>query len=812
MKKPSFKKFTTILLTTCAVIFGLALMAAAAVKPELISKAQNGDYANNDSRNFSLSADGRFVVFHSTATNLVGGITDANNSYDVFLRDAATGTIRCLSCVSAAEPTSTGNKGSFNPIISADGRYVVFVSLATDLVGGIDINNDLDVFRFDTVLNQRELISINAIGSTTGNSYSGIGINGRGYDMSDDGRYVAFVSNASDLTGILDTNGKSDVFLRDMETHTTRFISRNLSGNAANNESFDPSISADGHVIAYTSLASDLLAPGLDGNLNYDIFVYNTVTEQLRCASMSTRRDIVNTGNSGSVSAVISKDGNRVAYFTFAIDVTNIPIPFGDPYTNVVVHDIGFNQNALVSVNVAGTASGNNESGTGSNAQKTLSISANGRYVTFESKAGNLSPVTTTSSTYNVFRRDLAQGRTEVVSINPAGAAANQNAFIAGQRDAVMSRDGRFVTFSTTSSMAADFPSPGGSQIYVRDMLNGVTTALTLNNAGTALGNGNFFGGSSSAAISANGKAVVFLSQSTDLTPTPTTDAFLNLFRAAVPTPQKTVSDFDGDGLSDFAVFRPQANGTWYILNNSGTFASYRYYGAGSDLIAPADFTGDGRTDYTLFRPSSGSWYILDENYHETVVQFGLPGDKPIPQDFDGDGRADVAVYRNGSWWWQSSQNGQATNFNFGLASDIPVQGDFDGDGKADYAVFRPSNGTWYARKSSDGNYLTVNFGLAGDKPVAADYDGDGKTDIAVFRSGIWYILRSRDLNVTITQFGLPTDVPAVGSYDADGKADIAVFRPNEGNWYVLRSSNNAFSAVHFGQNGDMPVPSAFVP
>ncbi len=276
--------------------------------------------------------------------------------------------------------------------------------------------------------------------------------------------------------------------------------------------------------------------------------------------------------------------------------------------------------------------------------------------------------------------------------------------------------------------------------------------------------------------------------------------------------PQKPVSDFDGDGLTDFAVFRPSANGIWYIFNNPQTFASYRYFGVGTDIMAPADFTGDGRTDYTVFRPSTGIWYISDENFNETIVPFGLNGDKPIPEDFDGDGKADLAVYRNGVWWWQSSLNNQVTAYQFGLASDIPVQGDFDGDHKADYAVFRPSNGTWYIRKSSDGNFLYISFGLNGDKPAVGDFDGDGKTDISIYRGGVWYILRSNDSSVAITQFGLPTDVPAVGSYDGDGKADIAVFRPSNGNWYILHSSDNSFSGVHFGQTGDKPIPAAYIP
>lgn len=167
MKNTNFRKLTNIFTILCAVIFGSSIIANAAVKPELISKSSGGVYADSDSRNISVSADGRYVVFQSRATNLVSGITDTNNAADIFLRDTLNGTTRCLSCVSAANPTSTGNSESLNPIISPDGRYVVFASAATDLVGGADLNNDSDVFRFDTQLNQIVLVSAIPSGAVT---------------------------------------------------------------------------------------------------------------------------------------------------------------------------------------------------------------------------------------------------------------------------------------------------------------------------------------------------------------------------------------------------------------------------------------------------------------------------------------------------------------------------------------------------------------------------------------------------------------------------------------------------------------------
>ncbi len=801
MKNTNFRTFATTFLTIFAVIFGLTMTANAAVKPDLMSKAPNGDNGNGTSQKVSVSGDGRFVVFESVATNLVSGVTDTNAAQDIFLRDTQTGTLRCISL---ATPTTTGNSFSVNPIISANGRYVVFASRATNLVSVTDNNNDVDVFRFDIFTNQIQLVSINVFGTFAGNSFSGNTMGGwHAYDMSDDGRYVAFMSNASDIIGVTDTNGKSDIFIRDMQTGFTRLASINSSGtNSGNNDSVDPSITADGQMVAFTSLANNLIT--LDDNQQYDIYVYNYQTQITKCASIAASG--TSTGTFSSFSAVISKNGARVAYSTAAHDLTNIPIPFNNPFVNVVVHDLGLGLNSLVSVNTAGTASGNGETGQGSFQVRNVSISANGRYVSFESRSNNLVslPVGPIS---NVYRRDLAEGKTEIVSINAAGTQGGSGNSLTGSRGNQMSRDGRFVTFvSNASNLVSDFPISGSFQIYVRDMVNKITTVQTLDSAGTALGNSD----SDSPNISANGKAVVFTSFATNLTPTNANNTF-NVFKAFVPTPQNAVADFDGDGRTDYSVFRP-SSGAWYFLNSDATFASYRLFGTATDTIAPADYSGDGRTDYAVFRPSNGTWYISDGlDFSETITQFGQSGDKPMPQDFDGDGKADLAVYRGGNWFWQSSQNGQTTHYQFGLANDIPVQGDFDGDGKADYSVFRPSNGTWYIRKSTNGSFLIIQFGLNGDKPVAADYDGDGKTDIAVYRNGTWYILRSTDNSVSITQFGLATDIPSVGSYDGDGKADIAVWRPSDGTWYILRSSNGAFQAAHFGQNGDKPVSAAFI-
>ncbi len=270
--------------------------------------------------------------------------------------------------------------------------------------------------------------------------------------------------------------------------------------------------------------------------------------------------------------------------------------------------------------------------------------------------------------------------------------------------------------------------------------------------------------------------------------------------------------DYNGDRRTDFSVFRPTGQPTWWVY----PALSPKLFGRSTDTIVPADYDGDRVADYAIYRPSSGLWFVNANNGTPLYfLQFGFPGDIPVPADYDGDGKADIAVFRpsTGNWFVRQSSDHVTAVYTFGLSGDLPVPADYDGDGKDDIAVFRPSNGVWYIFRSSDSQFVIAPFGTSGDKVVPGDYDGDAKADIAIYRpsSGIWYVYRSSDGGFTLINWGLPADLPVVGDYDGDGKFDFAVWRPSDNIWYVLKSSDGAPIFTQWGISTDIPIPNAYV-
>lgn len=221
---------------------------------ERVSIGLDGDDPNAMSYFPSLSADGRYVAFASMASNLVAG--DTNDMADVFIYDRVTNRTERVSVSSAGEQSEDGGFEVLGPSISADGRHVSFVSHASNLVPG-DTNNLEDVFVHDRQTGRTRRVSVDSTGAES-DGPSGF------HAISGEGSVVTFVSAASNLVDD-DTNGYPDVFAHDLDAGTTIRVSRGLAGAETNGPSETPSISSDGRTVAFTSAASNLVPDDTNG-------------------------------------------------------------------------------------------------------------------------------------------------------------------------------------------------------------------------------------------------------------------------------------------------------------------------------------------------------------------------------------------------------------------------------------------------------------------------------------------------------------------------------------------------------------------
>jgi pimeloyl-ACP methyl ester carboxylesterase len=243
---------------------------------------------------------------------------------------------------------------------------------------------------------------------------------------------------------------------------------------------------------------------------------------------------------------------------------------------------------------------------------------------------------------------------------------------------------------------------------------------------------------------------------------------------------RRWISDYNGDGTSDFALFRP-SSGLWAVRDITRT-----HFGTSGDLPVSGDYDGDGTTDIAYFRPSNCLWSVLDVG----VAFFGQPGDVPVVGDYNGDGTCDVTTFRGSSGLWSIYC---LTQIYFGASTDLLVPGDYDGDGTTDIAIFRPSSSMWSAR-----NVTRFYLGLSTDRPVPGDFSGTGKWEGGVFRpsSGMWSVR-----NVTRVYLGKTDDWALPADYDGNGADDAGIVRDSTGMWSVRN-----LTRVYFGGTGDVPV------
>lgn len=385
---------------------------------------------------------------------------------------------------------------SFLPAINSDGRYVAYWSLASNLVTG-DTNGTSDVFFYDRAARATTRVSVSSNGTqATGDLGSSTPV-----AISSDGNFIAYSSGATNLvTG--DTNGVRDIFLYERVTKKTSRVSLASNGIQGNNNSSSPVLSSDGRFIVYASSASNLVAS--DTNTKWDLFLYDNVNKRTTRVNVSSSGTQANGDVDYYDNASISGDGRFVAY---ASSATNLVSGDNNGKWDIFLYDVANKTTSRVSVSSAGLQ-GNGDSGF---YYDSPSLSANGRFVAYTSSASNLVSGDN-NGVSDIFVYDTANKTTRRVSVNSSGQQANGESSLPS-----ISRDGRYIAFTSSATNLVSGDTNGVSDVFVFDTVTQRTTRVSVSSSGAQATGGISGEGSTSAAISGDGRYIGYNSWSTNL-------------------------------------------------------------------------------------------------------------------------------------------------------------------------------------------------------------------------------------------------------------------------------------------------------
>jgi len=522
---------------------------------ERASVSASGAQANGYSGQSSISGDGNMVGFYSRASNLV--TNDTNGQYDYFVKNMATGAV-----INASTSTTgvQGNASSYYGEVSADGNFAVFYSYANNLVAG-DTNYNPDVFRKNLVTGELELVSENAAG-TIANSYSSDA------SISADGRFVAFRSNADNLVAG-DTNGRSDVFVKDMDTGTVTLVSSDSGGVQSNSYSYSPKISADGRYVTFHSQATNFNSePGAANGLIYvkDLQTgdLTLISEDLPSDTYPNDPDISGDGSTisfytysysgssiydiyvGDVESIVANQGLAVDFNQVALEIaypvagvdlhvdwgngtsdSTVAATAGDAYRLRGTFEPELNTVATVTVSSGGTVLdtqsinvqtakaynplqvvSSDESGTEGNSYSySPNVSRDGSFVVFQSSSNNLVSGDTNGRT-DIFIKNLSSGDIERVSTDAAGNQSNNYS-----SQPFTDADGNVVAFGSSASNLVADDTNGQHDIFVKNLDTGDVQRANTASDGTQANNYSYY-----PTLSADGNKVVFTSSASNLT------------------------------------------------------------------------------------------------------------------------------------------------------------------------------------------------------------------------------------------------------------------------------------------------------
>ena len=435
----------------------------------------SGNARSGDFGVYRITPDGRYVLFYSEASDLVP--IGATRASDIFVRDLQTGQTKMVSINMTGTPSTQSSPFG---LISDNGRFVVFTGFANNIVSN-DTNSSEDVFIRDMELGVTKLVSLNVAGTASG-ALGGSSL----IDMTPDARFIVFSSQAKDLTSLPDGNNLgSDIYVRDVVNNITKLVSINLAGSASGNgTSFGGKISADGRYMVFTSDSSDLVGHDTAAR---DVFIRDLQTNTTK--RVSTNASGTTNGNGDSGGGIIDKGGRFVVFWTRATDLSTLPDT--NNLAEVFIYDIQADSKKLITVNSAGTATGGGFppfSGFFDHGVE-LSISADGRFVAFMSQQSGLVANDTNGNADDIFLYNIATQTKSLVSVNLAGtsgifgssfkpAISDDGRFVA------------FESLANDLVSTPDETNGFTTDVFLRDVVKGETYLASVNSAGTRTGNG----------------------------------------------------------------------------------------------------------------------------------------------------------------------------------------------------------------------------------------------------------------------------------------------------------------------------------
>lgn len=462
---------------------------------------------------------------------------------------------------------------SRDPDISAEGRFVVFASMAVNLVPG-DANshrvryyndaNFTETWYDDIFLRDRETGTTERISVSSGGWEASTGFSSADPAVSADGRFVVFSSRAPNLVSG-DNNGTGDIFLRDRKFRTTRRIPSLGSGQDPNGISHSPCLNAEGTLVAFVSSASNLV--GTDDNGVADIYVHDTVANRTRRVSISSEGMAADGASWGPS---LSADGRFVA---FASKAGNLVPGDTNQAADVFVHDRETGITTRVSVSSSGEESNDSSASGRPNhpPDSSVALSADGRFVIFDSYATNLVP-NDTNGKRDVFVHDREAGETSRVNVSSDGGQTSgwdefpPESWMGSSWDPAISGGGRWVVFASNAPNLVPGDYNSWTDIFRHDRETGVTERINVCRCGDDVTETAEWSGAP--AISLDGRFTVFASHAMNLLPgladlNDSEDIFVHDQRAGLP-------DQDGDGIPDIVESGPAGEDPDYDGNEDG--------------------------------------------------------------------------------------------------------------------------------------------------------------------------------------------------------------------------------------------------